>query len=93
MYGLSDKIVKEIIEIKNKYKIEIMVFGSRVKGTFKDNSDIDLAVLTKVMDNIKYKIMDDFDNIDTCYKIDLVFIQNINNTEFLEEIMKEGNRL
>lgn len=93
MYGLSDKIVKEIIDIKNKYNIEIMVFGSRVKGTFRDNSDIDLAVLTNVMDNIKYKIMDDFDKIDTCYKIDLVFIQNINNTEFLEEIMKEGNRL
>ena len=37
--------------------------------------------------------MDEFDKIDLAYKIDLVFIQNISNKEFLETIEKEGKAI
>ena len=37
--------------------------------------------------------MNDFDLIDTVYKIDLVFMQDIQNNQFLETIKKEGKEI
>ncbi len=93
MYGISDKLIDEIANIKNKHSIELVIFGSRVKGTFKETSDIDLAVLTDVNEETKYKIMDEFEQLNTAYKIDLVFIQNVTNEKFSNEIIKEGKKL
>ena len=91
MYGLSNKIVDEIVNIKKKYKVEVLIFGSRARGDYQANSDI--AIKTNVNKETKYKIIDDFDKIDIIYKIDLVFIQNINNKEFLKSILMEGKEI
>lgn len=93
MYGISDKLIQEIVDIKNKYNIELIIFGSRAKGFYKETSDIDLAVLTNVNEEAKYKIMDEFEQLNTAYKIDLVFMQNITNEKFSNEIKKEGKSL
>lgn len=93
MYGLSNKIVDEIVNIKKKYKVEVLIFGSRARGDYQENSDIDIAIKTNVNKETKYKIIDDFDKIDIIYKIDLVFIQNINNKEFLKSILMEGKEI
>lgn len=91
--GLSSEIISEIKRIQQEYNIEILIFGSRARGDNKINSDIDIAIKTRVDRNKKYKIMDEFDKIDLAYKIDLVFIQNISNKEFLETIEKEGKAI
>lgn len=93
MYGLSDKLIEEIISIKNKYNIKLIIFGSRARGDYKQNSDIDLAVISIVTQDIKYKIMDEFNEINTEYKIDLIFKQNITNAKFLKEITMEGKEI
>lgn len=93
MYGLSDKIVKDIVNIKQKYEVEVLIFGSRARGDYKTNSDIDIAIKTNVDKETKYKIINDFDKLDIIYKIDLVFIQNINNKDFLKSILKEGKEV
>lgn len=93
MYGLSNKIIKEIINIRQKYGVEVLIFGSRARGDYKSSSDIDIAIKTKVDRETKYGIMNDFDKLDIIYKIDLVFIQNVNNNEFLESIIKEGKEI
>lgn len=93
MYGLSNKIVEEIVNIKKKYKVEVLIFGSRARGDYKANSDIDIAVKTNVDKETKYKIIDDFDKLDIIYKIDLVFIQNVNNKDFIKSILREGKEI
>ena len=93
MYGLSDKIVKDIVNIKQKYEVEVLIFGSIARGDYKTNSDIDIAIKTNVDKETKYKIINDFDKLDIIYKIDLVFIQNINNKDFLKSILKEGKEV
>lgn len=93
MYGLSDKLIEEIICIKNKYNIELVLFGSRARGDYKESSDIDLAVMTTLDKDTKYKIMNEFDELNTAYKIDLVFKQNIINERFLKEIEMEGKTI
>ena len=41
----------------------------------------------------KYQIMDELDKIDTPYKFDLVFVQNVENKEFLKSIYSEGVKI
>ena len=93
MYGLSDKLLDEIKYIKNKTNKKILIFGSRARGDYKENSDIDIAIIDNVSQKEKYEIMDEFDKIDSELKIDLVFIQNIENEMFLDSIKREGKEL
>ena len=67
-----------------------MVFGSRARGDYKNNSDIDIAVLGEISDEDFYKIQNDFDSIDMEYMLDIVFENKVENTELLENIKKEG---
>lgn len=90
-FGLSEDIyekIKEIIKKNNKYRFKI--FGSRAKNTYKDTSDIDIAVFENVNSDDKYKIMNDFDMLDIIYKIDLVFVNDKTKKELLESIEKDG---
>lgn len=90
-FGLSEEVynkIKEIVENNSKYKFKI--FGSRAKNTYKDTSDIDIAVFENVPKKDEYKIRNEFDLLDIIYKIDIVFINSNTKREFLEEIQKEG---
>ena len=93
MYGLKDDILNKIKKIQQSNKITILLFGSRARGNYKDNSDIDIAIMDNVTESQKYKILDEFEQIDVEYKIDVVFIQQITNIKFKENIMKEGKKI
>ena len=93
MFGLSDEIIKKIREIEQSNDIEFFVFGSRARGDYKSNSDIDIAIKEVVDSNKKYKILNDIDMLDIVYKIDIVFVQDIKNKEFMESIEKDGKRI
>lgn len=93
-FGLSEEIYEKIIDIVNKNKkYKFKIFGSRSKNTYKETSDIDIAVFENVTELDKYQIMNEFDMLDIIYKIDLVFINQNTKKEFLEEIQKEGIEL
>lgn len=90
-FGLSENIYQKIrkIAIKNN-NYEFKVFGSRAKNTYKDTSDIDIAIFENLPEEDEYAIRNEFDLLDIIYKIDLVFINKNTKKEFLEEIKKEG---
>ena len=90
-FGLSERTynaIKKVIENNSKYKFKL--FGSRAKGTFKNNSDVDLAVFENVNRDDEYKIRNEIDELDIIYKIDLVFVNNNTKKELLESIKMEG---
>ena len=93
MYGLSNELLNEIKEIRKKINKKMYIFGSRARGDYKENSDIDIAILDNVSQKEKYEIMDEFDKINSELKIDLIFIQNIENKSFLNSINREGKEL
>ena len=93
MYGLPDEIIKKLKEITSKYEATFLIFGSRARGDYKHNSDIDIAVNETVAEKEKYQIMNDFDLLDVVYKIDLVFMQDIKNNNFFKSIEREGKIL
>ncbi len=90
-FGLSEDVINKIKKIVKKYnKYQFKLFGSRVKNTYKDTSDIDIAVFSNISNEDEYKIKNEFDLLDIIYKIDLVFINENTRKDFLNEIQKEG---
>lgn len=89
-FGLSDKIYMQIKEITKKYKCIFKVFGSRARGDFKQNSDIDIAIEGRTNNKQKYKIRNDFDLLDIPYTIDLIFIDEITKPELIKSIKRDG---
>ena len=92
-FGLSDEIYNKIINIVKKYDYTFKIFGSRARGNYKYNSDIDIAVYGEIKKEDKFNISNDFDKIDMAYSIDIVFIQDITKEEFLNSINRDGVEL
>lgn len=75
MYGLSDTIIEGLREVFKKHANidEVIIFGSRAKGTYSEGSDIDLALKGN---NISFnQLMDihiQIEDLDLLYKVDLV---------------------
>ena len=89
-FGLKDEIYKKIVKIaedNNKYKFKI--FGSRARGDYKKNSDIDIAIFENLNKEDEYKIRNEVDLLDIIYKVDLVFIDKKTKAELVKEIRKE----
>ncbi len=92
MYGLSKEIYEKIINIIRKYNYEFILFGSRARGDYKINSDIDIAVKNVKEEDI-YNIQNDFDLLDIPYTLDLIFIKKETNKDLLISIRKEGVKM
>ncbi|CAH0437685.1 nucleotidyltransferase family protein [Clostridium neonatale] len=66
---------------------KVVLFGSRAKGNYKYNSDIDLGILC----DKKYKgtIAEELDELVGVYSLDIVFLDSINE-EIKLQIEKYG---
>ncbi len=93
MFGLSNEIYSKIIEIIRKYNYEFYIFGSRAKNSYRENSDIDIAIYGAPTELDEMNIRNDFDILDIPYTVDIVFINKISKQELLKAIEKEGVKL
>ena len=79
MYGIEESIYIKLISYfnTNKYIQKVVLFGSRAKGNYKYNSDIDLGILC----DKKYKgtIAEELDEIVGIYSLDIVFLDSMND--------------
>lgn len=90
-FGLNNDVYEKIINIVRKNsKYNFKIFGSRSRGNYRENSDIDIAIFENVTKEDEYKIKNEFDLLDIIYKIDLVFIDKKTKPELLKEIKKDG---
>ena len=75
-FGVPEKDLKEILgeirknlgQTKNPH---IYIYGSRVKGAYREYSDIDLLLRAESYDQAALRSVD-FENLETPYKVDLV---------------------
>ena len=89
-FGLSEIVLNKIYEITKRFNYDFYIFGSRARGDYKKNSDIDIAVYGNVSEEDKSKIKSEFDMINTPYIIDVLFIMDLKNKELINNIEKEG---
>jgi len=91
--NLESQILEQIkTAIKTNPKVqEIILFGSRAKGTEHNGSDIDLAIKGadisfKELCGIKVKI----DELNLPYSVDIIDYNSISNTELKSHIDRVG---
>lgn len=90
-FGLTDETYQKIKDVINKYQeYRFKVFGSRARGDFKHNSDIDIAVQGQINREKQIEIMNSFDLLDIPYMIDIVFICELKKEELIESIKRDG---
>ncbi|MBD5500430.1 MAG: nucleotidyltransferase domain-containing protein [Lachnospiraceae bacterium] len=84
-------IIEMIVEICQKYSADqVILFGSRAKGTALDRSDIDIAVSgVKDFETMREEV----EALPTLFKIDVVNLDICMNEDLLEDIKKYGKKI
>lgn len=86
-------VLEKIIQIADRYGAgKAILFGSRARNDSTPKSDYDVAfILPNMTNDIKNKILEEIENIDTLYKIDAVFLESLNGSdELTKNIQKDG---
>ena len=92
-FGLPEKTFLLIKNYLSQIKeIEtIKIFGSRAKGTFKNGSDIDIALFgEQITDKLIRHISFELEELPTPYKFDVIDYKTIDNENLKSEIDEFG---
>ena len=93
MYGLEHSEVEAIKSVLSKYPQinEVLIFGSRAKGNFRPNSDIDLTLVGNNIDlELLFSIDIELDDLLLPYRIDTSIFHDIDNKDLLDHIKRVG---
>jgi predicted nucleotidyltransferase len=94
-FGLSLNNINKINSVFNQYIDidEVLIFGSRAKGNYRDNSDIDLVIKGE---NINLSTLQEIENkLEELYipnSIDLIVYDSINNLDLINHINRVGKQ-
>lgn len=92
-FGLDDKTIKDIQQIfQDDWKIDsVVIFGSRAKGNYREDSDIDLAVKgTDVSFHDVLSLHSKLNDLNLSYEIDLIDYSGIKDEDVIEHIDRAG---
>ena len=92
-YGLTQRDIQTLFGIFGKFKEvkSVYIYGSRAKGTYKFGSDIDLAIMNEgVSDRTINDIIEEMQESDLPYFVDITNFATLNHKELAEQIQKMG---
>ncbi len=95
-FGLSDSLLGDLRRVFAAYpEIEqVLIFGSRAKGTFKDSSDIDLAVFAPGMSEQRFtQLWNELDALPLVFRMDVLHWNALGNQRLKDKIPAEGKTL
>lgn len=95
-FGLSDNKINKINSVFQQYPEinEVLIFGSRAKGNFRDNSDIDLAIKSnKISLSVLQQIEIKLEELYIPNYFDLVIYEKIENQELIDHIDRVGKKI
>lgn len=92
MYGIRQNLYNDMISVIKKFGVKkAILFGSRARGDYKNNSDIDLAFIFNNNDKDNFiKMQAKLEELNTLYKFDVIDFNTLKNDKFKEEILKDG---
>jgi len=91
--GLSDSVIEKIRSVFRKWPEinEVVLYGSRAMGNFREGSDIDLTIKSEVLTlSQKFQIESELDDLLLPYKIDLSILSMIDSLTLIEHIQRVG---
>ena len=96
-YGLTDRTIDTLHSIFRKYPgiRQVVLYGSRAKGNYRDGSDIDLSLKTKdaFVRSDLLRIAGDFDDSDIPYLVDVSIYDKLSNPDLKAHIDRVGKIL
>ena len=95
-YGVDDTIWTNILTTCFHYPevSKVILYGSRSREDFKENSDIDIAIDAPNMSSQQFSMLwNALDDLPIIYSLDIVHLQRLSNTVLLETIKTEGLEL
>lgn len=92
MFGIYPRSYKEILAIIEKYESieEVIIYGSRAKGTQREGSDIDITLLGNVKNEDFNKLLLELDDSYIPYKFDISIYNDLNSESLKEHIDRVG---
>ncbi|MCI5919219.1 MAG: nucleotidyltransferase domain-containing protein [Roseburia sp.] len=87
----AEDVIKEVAKLCRSYHAkEIILYGSRAKGTARERSDIDIAV-----SGADYfdELLEQIEEIPTLYSVDLLNMDTCKNKLLLEDIKQYGRKI
>lgn len=95
-FGLSKETISKINSVFADYTEidEVIIYGSRSKGNFREGSDIDITLKgEKVTDSIRSKIWLDLDELNTPYLFDVSVFHHLASDSLQDHIKRVGKVL
>ena len=88
--AISDDILTKLTEIFSRYAQvrQAVVFGSRGRGDYQYNSDIDIAIFADT--DLSASIYADIDEAVGIYKVDIVDMAKVQDNKLMKKICSEG---
>ena len=87
----ADEVISRVAELCRKHNAkEVILYGSRAKGTARERSDIDIAVSGAENFNI---LVEEIEELPTLYSVDLVNMDTCKNELLLEDISQYGREI
>ena len=92
MFGIYSKSHKEIlIIIEDCSSIdEVVIYGSRAKGNYKEGSDIDLTLKGNITKEDVNKLWHKLDDSFIPYKFDISVFEDLKSQSLIEHIQRVG---
>jgi predicted nucleotidyltransferase len=87
-YNLPERVIRDISRFAKKYNVcQVILFGSRARGTNSDRSDIDIAIIGGDFDGFYWEAKE---NTHSLLSLDIVrFDKNISE-KLKKEIERDG---
>lgn len=95
IFGLDPRHYVDFAEIFQRYPQieEVLIFGSRAKGTDKPWSDFDLAVVAPAMSDREFsRLWEEIDALPLVFKLDLLHWDRLPEDRLKKKVRREGER-
>ncbi|MBO6659578.1 MAG: nucleotidyltransferase domain-containing protein [Roseivirga sp.] len=92
-FGLEEKVIDTVNECLSNYLEieEVIIYGSRAKGNYRNGSDIDLTLKGDSLTlSTILKLENEIDDLLLPYKFDLSIYHQIDNQDLIDHIERVG---
>ena len=92
-FGLREETIQKINTVFARYPEieEVVIYGSRAKGNFREGSDIDITLKgAAVTERIRSRVWLDIDDLNTPYLFDISVYYQLKSESLLEHINRAG---
>jgi predicted nucleotidyltransferase len=92
-FGLTEDTIEKFHSVFRKYPEieEVIIYGSRAKGNYREGSDIDITLRGEdLTEAIRSKVWLDLDELNTPYLVDLSVFHTLTSESLINHIQRIG---